>query len=55
MPVICENFNVFTGKIADTFLLHMSLTTKAVSGADIRNLRQRKGSARASKRILPLS
>lgn len=26
MKLISENFNVFNGKLADTFLLHMSLT-----------------------------
>lgn len=54
MKLISENFNVFTGKSADTFLLHMSLTSKAVAGSDVRSLRNRKGSA-TSKRILPLS
>jgi|LauGreDrversion4_2_1035121.scaffolds.fasta_scaffold140308_1 hypothetical protein len=54
LKLISENFNIFTGKSADTFLLHMSLTSKAVAGADVRSLRNRKGSA-SSKRILPLS
>ncbi len=54
MKLISENFNVFTGKSADTFLLHMSLTSKAVAGSDVRSLRNRKNSA-TSKRILPLS
>lgn len=54
IKLISENFNIFTGKSADTFLLHMSLTSRAVAGADVRNLRNRKGSA-SSKRILPLS
>ena len=54
IKLISENFNIFTGKSADTFLLHMSLTSRAVAGADVRSLRNRKGSA-SSKRILPLS
>jgi len=33
----------------------MSLTSKAVAGADIRSLRQKHGSSSTSKRILQLS
>lgn len=56
IKILRDNFNVFSGKFADTFLLHMSLTSKPVAGTDVRNLRQRRGSGSAqSKRILPLS
>lgn len=34
-----ENFNVFEGRYADVFLLHMSLNSKPIVGADIRSLR----------------